>query len=264
MDSQLIRSSLATDDIIIHTYSVLESTNTTLGDMAVEGAGEWSVVTADEQSAGRGRYKRVWHSGPGKGLYFSFLLRPAIPPRYYNLINLFTALQLSTYLKEQLSNAGCRKEVDMKWPNDIYVDGKKLCGILLEGSLISNKQGSLIIGIGINVNHTQADWPEELTEIATSLQQICPANWVREELLAGFMNLFYKNFYQQFPHKMDDVVQLYWQKVMNRHQEISVRTGGKRLTGHFAGLTREGYMRLSVDGNEQIIATGELFPEQPS
>lgn len=245
----------------MHTYEVLESTNTTLAKMAVEGADAWSVVTADEQSAGRGRNKRVWHSGSGKGLYFSFLLRPSIPPRYYNLINLFTALQLSSFLKEQLMQVGCRKNVDMKWPNDIYVDNRKLCGILLEGSLMSNKQGSLVIGVGINVNHFPEDWPEELTGIATSLRQICSANWVREELLAGFMNLFYKNFYQQFPHKMDEIVQLYWQKVMNRNQEIRVRIAGNFVTGHFTGLTREGYMRLSVNGNEQIIATGELSPE---
>ncbi|MEL6821834.1 MAG: biotin--[acetyl-CoA-carboxylase] ligase [Calditrichota bacterium] len=263
MDSQLIRTSLSADEIIIHTYDVLESTNTTLGNMALEGAGEWTVVTANKQSAGRGRYKRIWHSGSGKGLYFSFLLRPSIPPRYYNLINLFTALQLADFLSEQLNLSGCRKKVDMKWPNDIYVEGKKLCGILLEGSLISNKIGSLIIGIGINVAHLEEDWPEELKANATSLKQICPSDWCREELLAGFMNLFYKKFYQQFPHKMDDIVQLYWEKVMNQHQEIRVRTAGKDVIGFFTGLTREGYMRLSVDGAEQVIATGELFPGLP-
>ncbi|MGH1363933.1 MAG: biotin--[acetyl-CoA-carboxylase] ligase [Calditrichia bacterium] len=259
MDSQLIRACLAHDEILVHTFDTLNSTNTCLLEMAAENAAEWSVVTADQQTAGRGRYQRNWHSASGKGLYFSLLLKPDIPVRFFNLINLFVALQLADFLEDQFRERGVRQSLQLKWPNDLFLNGKKLCGILLEGSLSGGQNNTLVVGVGINVNHEAADWPDEINDIAISLRQASEGTWSREYLLAGFLNLFYKNFNAQFPHKMGEIVHLYWQKVMNSRKMVRLTIAGELQEGLFAGLTPEGFMRLEKDGVEQIIATGELL-----
>src|SRR5699024_7960204 len=129
------------------------------------GAPHGTVVIANEQTAGKGRMGRTWHSAKDKGVWMSILLRPKIVPQQATLLTLLTA----TVLADVLSNV-TNENVTIKWPNDILIDGKKVAGILTEMQAEQDQIQYIIIGIGLNVNQTVNEIPPELKHIATSLQ----------------------------------------------------------------------------------------------
>ncbi|HEX5034660.1 MAG TPA: biotin--[acetyl-CoA-carboxylase] ligase [bacterium] len=143
-----------------------------------EGAPSGSLWLADSQSAGKGRLGRHWESKPGLGLYFSLLLRPAMRAAMAPL----TTLAVGLGLAEALRGQGL-KDLIVKWPNDLLVGGRKLGGILTEMVHRGEFVDFLVIGVGINVTHGQADFSPELQGSATSLRQVQDRNWDRLQLL---------------------------------------------------------------------------------
>ena len=144
-------------------YRQISSTNTVLKQMAEEGAAEGTVLLAEEQSAGRGRMNRRFYSPPGTGLYVSLLLRPKMSATEATRITVTAAVAVAEAIEEL---TGRRTEI--KWVNDILLDGKKVCGILTEGA-IDVETGMLnyaVVGIGINVTAPEGGFPEEIREIA--------------------------------------------------------------------------------------------------
>src|ERR1041384_6256419 len=142
-------------------FESLPSTNTELSRLASEGAEEGVSVVADEQTAGRGRLQRAWASPKGAGLYFSILLRPAIPVDQWPLITFAAALAVGDALQEA---AGV--QTDIKWPNDLLSGERKICGILAEA--IDTPAGRAVI-VGIGINLTQNAFPPESENVATSV-----------------------------------------------------------------------------------------------
>ncbi|MCK5453155.1 MAG: biotin--[acetyl-CoA-carboxylase] ligase, partial [Calditrichia bacterium] len=157
--------------ILVYYFPSLESTNSEAKRLVVEDVPEWTVIYADLQTKGRGRFNRQWHSPAGLGLYFSIILRPNMDLKLLNMINMRAALVIREILQTKLTQTSARNDrpVMVKWPNDVLVEGKKICGILLESEVVSQTVNSLILGIGINVNHQRQDFPAELRERATSL-----------------------------------------------------------------------------------------------
>ena len=147
---------------IIH-KEITGSTNQDIKELAMQGAAEGIVVCADMQSAGRGRRGRSWLSEKGDSLLFSMLLRPDIAPDKASQITLLMALAVTRSLRECYGF-----EAMIKWPNDILINEKKVCGILTEMNLNKTEIASIIIGSGVNVN--QENFPEEISAIATSLK----------------------------------------------------------------------------------------------
>ncbi|HEY7543426.1 MAG TPA: biotin--[acetyl-CoA-carboxylase] ligase, partial [Blastocatellia bacterium] len=139
------------------------STNDIAREMAGRGAEEGLVVTAKEQSAGRGRKGREWASPAGEGLYLSLLLRPRIRAADASLLSLSAALAVAETLRFDF-----RIEADIKWPNDILVNERKVCGILVEVTSTGPDTHRIILGIGVNLNHRS--FPPELRVTATSLR----------------------------------------------------------------------------------------------
>jgi len=129
------------------------------------GVAEGLVVFAERQTAGRGRLGRKWESVSHKGLWFSLLLRPTFALADWSRLTTWAAVGIARGLEEALP--GCRASI--KWPNDIYLGGKKAVGILSESA--AGPKGYAVVGIGVNVNHTRADFPEELLARATSLRE---------------------------------------------------------------------------------------------
>jgi BirA family biotin operon repressor/biotin-[acetyl-CoA-carboxylase] ligase len=157
---------LSTRDIgiTLHSFERVESTNATAFKLATEGAVHGEVVVAEEQTAGKGRRGRSWSSPKGKNLYCSVILRPELPPSRASELTLVAAVALA----ETLRDAGVKAEI--KWPNDVQVEGKKIAGILTELSADTEKVHFVIVGLGVNLNCDAADLAAEVQQTATSLK----------------------------------------------------------------------------------------------
>jgi BirA family biotin operon repressor/biotin-[acetyl-CoA-carboxylase] ligase len=244
----------------IEAFHSIPSTNPYLFDLGKKGAPEWTVIAADRQTAGKGRYQRRWESPAGKSLLFSMLLRPQIDTRFLNLINLLVALTLSEYLEKQAGEFDKSDfDVSLKWPNDLWVKKKKLCGVLLEANFTMEKLNFIVIGIGLNVNQESNDFSPEIRNNATSLFLETGREWDRESLLAGYLDYFYEHYCRYFPHDFREIVDQYQQKVIFKGEWITVGAGDTKVSGFFKGMTPEGYLILDQKGQEKIITTGDVF-----
>ncbi len=243
-----------------HVYSEVDSTNETLANLARCDAPEWTIVLAETQLRGKGRYHRHWHSPANRGVWMSLLLRPEFDVKYLNLINLLAAWTLAHYLETETRLTRSHKiQIDLKWPNDLLIAGKKLSGILLESSFNGNRIQHVVLGIGVNINQTVEDFPVELRETATSLRILTGVEWQRESLVAGFLELFYENYQRFLPNRYSEIIDLYEQKVLSMGREIMVKTQHESISGIFSELTPEGYLVLNCNGENKIISTGEIF-----
>src|SRR5262245_59652760 len=146
----------------IHHFFQVGSTNDVAFQLAQEGAVEGTVVLSEEQTSGRGRLGRRWLSEKHLGIYMSLILRPKLKPRHAPVLNLAVAVAVSRAIEQT-----CGLRADIKWPNDVLIDGKKCCGILTEMNADLDQIKYLVIGIGINVNHVA--FPKSLQGQASSL-----------------------------------------------------------------------------------------------
>lgn len=180
-------------DFDIQIYDTVASTNNLLKELAANGANEGTVVIASHQTAGRGRMGRKFYSPSDSGIYLSLLLRPDILAK--------DALSLTTMAAVAVANGidkVSEKEALIKWVNDIYIDNKKVCGILAEASF--NSDGAhldfVVLGIGINITPPKGGFPEDLQDIATSVFDNDDINSKKELLISEVLNNFmdlYKN-----------------------------------------------------------------------
>jgi BirA family biotin operon repressor/biotin-[acetyl-CoA-carboxylase] ligase len=166
----------------IYTFGNLTSTNDVAAALARAGAIEGTLVVAEEQTRGRGRQGRRWHSPPGTGLWFSIVLRPAFEPAGCSTIPLAVALGLVNALR--LCYA---VKAEIKWPNDVMVDGRKICGILTESEFKGNRVGFVVVGVGLNVLTSSTGFPPELRDTATSLSLESPGGIGRARVLADVL-----------------------------------------------------------------------------
>jgi BirA family biotin operon repressor/biotin-[acetyl-CoA-carboxylase] ligase len=171
----------------VRLFDTIDSTNTAAKRFAQEGAPEGTIVVAEEQSAGRGRLGRSWESAKGVNLTFSVILRPRVAPSELGLLPLLAGVAVCETIRET-----CRLDAACKWPNDVLVGGKKVCGILSESLLQGDDVGAVIVGIGLNVN--QAAFAPELAATATSLLlargAACDRTGILCALLAGMEPLY--------------------------------------------------------------------------
>ncbi len=237
----------------IHHYDSIGSTNDQL--KAMLDAPEFTCVTADEQTAGRGRRKRVWHSAPDTGLYLSVLLKPEIAASKIPLLSLLAAVAVAEAIRQVEISA---LPLDIKWPNDVLVNNRKISGILIESTSVAHEAPRFIIGIGVNLN--QPSFPPELTESATSLQIESGANMD----VASFRNCLLDRlaiWYEELRHNRE-------RKVLQRWQELSSYAHGKQVivlfdheevVGETVGLNDSGALQLkTTPGEIRTILAGEI------
>lgn len=155
-----LNTNLAGKKIMV--FKTVDSTNEEVKRRAVNGEESGLVVVSDEQTAGKGRLGRIWSSSAGCGIYFTLLIRPELSPSNISSITLAAGYAVCLAIREY---TGC--DAKIKWPNDIIINNKKVCGILTEMAAQSDRLDFVAIGIGINANHTE--FPEEITHKATSL-----------------------------------------------------------------------------------------------
>jgi len=148
----------------LHFFATIDSTNTYAAGLARAGACEGTVVIADSQSGGKGRLGRSWISPPGVNLYLSAILRPSVPAATVPQLNLLAAVAVADTVARD-----CGLTPAIKWPNDVLVGGKKVCGILAEMQTEAGAVRAVVLGIGVNLNAPLGAFPEELRDKASSL-----------------------------------------------------------------------------------------------
>lgn len=148
----------------VYYYNSIPSTNVQARELAQKGAPEGTLVVAEEQTGGKGRLGRSWHSPGGKGLWFSLIFRPQTIPAQAAQLTILAAVAMAEAIRKETG-----LPAGIKWPNDLLLDGKKICGILTEMSAEMERVNHLVLGAGINVDQSEEDFPEELKDTATSL-----------------------------------------------------------------------------------------------
>jgi BirA family biotin operon repressor/biotin-[acetyl-CoA-carboxylase] ligase len=243
---------------ILH-FDSLPSTNLEAAKRAAEGAAEGLCVVAGEQTAGRGRRERHWVSPLGAGLYFSIILRPQFDQSRWPLLTLMAAVAAHDALL-----AGCSLETDIKWPNDILVAEKKLCGILAE--TVDTPLGQAVV-VGIGINLTEDAFPTELETIATSVEA---ATSVRPEL-ANLLNALVRELATQYdvlnrPGGNAEIIRGWCMRSSYcEGKMIRLTDGSETLVGTTRGLERDGALRVETDDGEiRILHAGEVQSIRPA
>jgi BirA family biotin operon repressor/biotin-[acetyl-CoA-carboxylase] ligase len=237
---------------IYHHYQV-GSTNEEALKLAREGKAEGSVVIAEEQLSGRGRLGRSWHSEKNAGIYLSVLCYPDLVPRMAPLLSLLAAVAASRAI-ERVSGL----PTDIKWPNDILVQGRKCCGILLEMQADLDRIRHAVLGIGINVN--QRLFPEELQQKATSLFLAAGRRISRLELTACLLHFLEEGLDDLAEKGPAAVVESWTQKSSFAFgKKVVARTGKQEWVGITEGLAEDGSLRLKTqDGSVRQVSSGEI------
>ncbi len=243
---------------ILH-FDSLPSTNLEAAKRAAEGAPEGLVVVANEQTAGRGRLGRHWASPKGAGLYFSIVLRPQVEPGAWPLVTFVAALAVHDALYQC-----CDLLTDIKWPNDILANDRKLCGILAE-TVEGGSGGSIVIGIGANL--TSSSFPEDLRETATSVESLTGDIPDRETLLQSLLRAF-QNRYSVFVKEggREQVISDWSQRSsFASGRRIRVKNGHEILEGISRGLERDGALRVETSSGEiRIVRAGDVSVLKPT
>jgi BirA family biotin operon repressor/biotin-[acetyl-CoA-carboxylase] ligase len=167
----------------IFPFGRVTSTNDIAFSLARAGLPEGTLVIAEEQTRGKGRLGRGWHSPPGLGLWFSLVLRPGISPHDSSTISLAVALAVAGVLRDAYG-----VDARIKWPNDVLVGPRKICGILTEAEFREDCVEFVIVGAGINVLHSERDFPEELRAIATSVAMESTVEATRVEVISRVLS----------------------------------------------------------------------------
>lgn len=175
-------------------FKTIDSTNIKAKELASLGESEGTVIISEEQSMGRGRLGREWASPKYKGIWMSLILKPDIEPYYASKITLVAAAATA----KTLINMGLK--IKIKWPNDLVINKKKVCGILTEMSGELNKVNYIIVGIGMNVNIDEEEFPNELRNTATSLKSEFLKTFSRKEIVAEIFNNF-EVLYEEFKNE---------------------------------------------------------------
>jgi BirA family biotin operon repressor/biotin-[acetyl-CoA-carboxylase] ligase len=238
----------------IHHYYRAGSTNTLALEAAANGAPEGSVFLAEQQTAGRGRGDNHWHSAESTGIYCSVILRPALPPSEVLTLSLAAGLAVQAAIQEVDS----RVIPDLKWPNDVLIQGKKFCGILTEMSSEATRVRYIVVGIGLNVN--QVSFPNELERSATSLRQITGTEWSRVELCAALLKSLDREYNELAANPEAQA------EILRRFEENSSSTRDRRVrieeNGGFEGVTEgldpRGFLRVRTREGVRIVYSGTV------
>lgn len=238
-------------------YAVADSTNLRVRQLGDEGAPHGTLAVADRQTDGRGRRGRSWESPEGSSIYMSILLRPEIAPDKAPMLTLVMACSVAEALRMCVESFG-DAQVQIKWPNDIIINGKKLAGILTEMSAQVDYINHVTVGVGINVN--MEEFPEELRQTATSLRLECGHTVKRATIIARIMERFEEN-YDKFLHTEDmtELMESYTSVLVNRDREVRILGAKEQYQAHALGINRTGELIVRrADGTEEAVYAGEV------
>jgi len=236
----------------IHLYPQISSTNTRAMEMASDNAPAGTVVIAETQTSGKGRLGRKWISPKGN-LYFSVILRPDIPLYRAPLITLMGAVAVVSAIRKE-----CQVNAVIKWPNDVLLSGKKVCGLLTEMSAEQDRIRHIVLGIGVDVNMDPASLPADVRMVTTSLMSETNKEINRTALLQEILREL-DHWYQVFLHDSADVLKAWEKLTMTIGCRIAVSGAGEVLEGSAQGVDREGRLIVKLDdGTTRTVAAGDV------
>jgi BirA family transcriptional regulator, biotin operon repressor / biotin---[acetyl-CoA-carboxylase] ligase len=247
----------------IYYFDVVDSTNNYAKKIATEGCEDGTVVISEKQTAGRGRLGREWNSSDSKGIRISIVLRPELVPEDVQIITLAAAISVSYAIKEATG-----MDSGIKWPNDIILDGKKVCGILTEMSSETGRVNHIVLGIGINVNQDIEDFPMDLRDIAVSLKMNALKENIELPLKYGFdRSMIIKALLVNLEHLYSAINNYQTDEIITKWKNLSVTLGkhicitlqNKQIFGIAKDITKDGKLIVAcADGTEQEVISGEV------
>ncbi len=244
-----------TFDSHLHHFYKIGSTNNAAMQAAAEGAPEGSVFLAEEQTAGRGRGAHTWQSARSAGIYCSVILRPALPPSDVLVLALASGLAVGAAIR----HIDGRVDADLKWPNDVLIGGKKVCGILAEMNAEATRVRYLVVGIGINVN--QSSFPKALEGEATSLKIVTGSQWSRVELAAVLLKSLDREYRQlvEGPEARESILRRFAaQSSWVRGRQVRIEENASKLEGTTEGLDQRGFLQLRTAQGLHTVLSGTV------
>ena len=241
---------IAADSQIFYKSSI-DSTNELAKRLAYHGAPEGTIVVAEEQTGGKGRLERSFFSPKEKGIWFSVILRPQCTPKDAPKFTLMAAVAVA----RAMERFNLRAEI--KWPNDILYDGRKLVGILTEMSAEIGCVNYIVVGIGINVNVRREEFPADIREIATSLSEMAGENLNRAEFLRALLEEFDKLYiFSNF----EEIFKLWRQYNITLGKKVTVFSAesGEIFTGTAIDIDAEGALIVETGGERKIVYAGDV------
>ena len=231
----------------------IESTNIEARSLADRGAVHGTLVVADSQTGGKGRRGRSWHTPKSTSIAMSLILKPELEAENASMLTLVQAMAVAKAIEEI-----CGLKAQIKWPNDILVNEKKVCGILTEMNLEMTEISSIIIGTGINVN--QDSFPEEISEIATSLKIEKKRSQSRADLIERVCELF-EEYFECFMETKDlsEFLEEYNSHLISMGRNVKVLDPKGEFTGEALGINAQGELLVKKENGEIVnVYAGEV------
>ena len=250
-----IKSLLHTDWVAkeVLYFDTIDSTNTKAQELAEKGYPSGTLVVADKQESGKGRRGRSWVSPSGIGIFMTLMIKPDINPNNASMLTLVAALAVA---KAITSVTG--EEAMIKWPNDIVVNGKKVCGILTEMNAQFDYINHIVVGIGINVHNES--FPDEISQMASSLMiEAGGKRFHRAQIIAETMSYF-EQYYDTFLKTQDlsALVREYDKLLVNRNKSVRVLDPKEPFDGKAMGITPKGELIVDTWESRKLVSSGEV------
>lgn len=242
----------------IRVFQETTSTNDIVEKLARDGVAEGVVVFAESQTRGRGRLGRVWMSPPGKGLWFSILLRPNLRPVETTQLTVASATALRRAIRGVTGLSP-----DIKWPNDLLIGGKKVVGVLTEMSAEVDRVRHAILGIGVDVNLGATEFPPELRKLATSLRVETGKAVSRPELASAILRELDVDYARICSGKFPEVADEWEAGCATIGRNVSVQIGGRKISGCAEALDDDGALLVRTEhGHLERIIGGDVTLEK--
>ena len=234
-------------------FDTIDSTNTKAQELAEKGYPSGTLVVADKQESGKGRRGRSWVSPSGTGIFMTLMIKPDINPNNASMLTLVAALAVA---KAITSVTG--EEALIKWPNDIVVNGKKVCGILTEMNAQFDYINHIVVGIGINLHNES--FPEEISQMASSLMiEAGGKRFHRAQIIAETMSYF-EQYYDTFLKTQDlsALVREYDELLVNMNKAVRVLDPKEPFDGKAMGITPKGELIVDTWESRKLVSSGEV------
>jgi BirA family biotin operon repressor/biotin-[acetyl-CoA-carboxylase] ligase len=237
----------------IHFYPDIDSTNTEAFNLAAAGAPEGTVVIADSQTKGRGRMQRVWHSPSGSNIYTSLILRPNLKPDRVPQISILAGVAVA-----EIMDNFCPGMVNLKWPNDVLLNGKKVCGILAQMKTSASRVDFIILGIGINININYNRLPQDIKNSATSLAIETDRKISRQELIIDLYENLAKWYKKLIADGFSTVKEKWLSMAPMIGKRVQITSGDEVISGKALGIDEQGsLLLLTAEGRKIKISAGD-------
>ena len=236
----------------IHYFGSIDSTNIKAKEYAENGAPNGTLVVADQQTAGRGRRGRSWESPKGTNIAMSLVLKPEINPNHASMITLVAAMAVARAIEDVIG-----EPVQIKWPNDIVLHGKKIVGILTEMSAQFDYINHIVVGIGMNVN--TETFPEELQETASSLYLETGKKQNRALIIERTM-VHWEHYYGEYlkTEDLSSLMKEYNSMLVNMGRQVRVLDPREPFEGKAMGITKTGELIVDTWESRKLVASGEV------